>query len=403
MERYVIRVRYRRLAMVMLLVLLPLLLVACSGGSRLSLQELVDAAEPGETIVVPSGTYKENLSIDKSLILEADGEVKVIGVTKAVPAIAVSGDAGIEVAIRGLSVSSSRGSGIKVAGEASLELSNATISRSESGALIARDAAQVALHDCTMRKSPRNGITLTGEASLEARNCQMLSNAAAGFAAVTTGTVRIIGGSVEQNGEYGLNIGGESDIELQDVDIHDNGRGQSTATEFVSLGTVFGSPIGTGIWLRDKATLRLEHCDVSQSEGYGIIAFDDTSVRLYASNVLENGGSGVVLLSSRAHELLDSRIEANGAQGVVVAGAGNLLLDRCTITRNKVGLAVFSIKCYGTESVDHPLRFTGRLQGHDNLIPSPEEPEGNLTAGCCPESTRSLLETPSSDAADFDT
>ena len=50
-----------------------------TGDSDTTITGLIEAAEPGDTIVVPAGTYTEQVTIDRPLTLIADGEVVIDG------------------------------------------------------------------------------------------------------------------------------------------------------------------------------------------------------------------------------------------------------------------------------------------------------------------------------------
>jgi len=63
-------------------------------GSPGYIQDLIDNASPGDTINIPSGTYYENIVIDKSIILVGEDKDKTIidGGSEPVPVVYVSSD-----------------------------------------------------------------------------------------------------------------------------------------------------------------------------------------------------------------------------------------------------------------------------------------------------------------------
>lgn len=71
-----------------------------SGKSPLDLQDLIDSAMSGETIVIPAGTYEGPLVINKPLTIEGAGDVNLVNKSKD-PAIWVIAD---DVHIKGLSI-----------------------------------------------------------------------------------------------------------------------------------------------------------------------------------------------------------------------------------------------------------------------------------------------------------
>jgi len=89
----------------LLTIVLMLVLTACAPQSRASIQSMIDAASAGDTVTIRAGTYDENLSITKALILEADGDVTLRGMIT----IRANG-----VTVRGMTIIYLYGSGIYI-------------------------------------------------------------------------------------------------------------------------------------------------------------------------------------------------------------------------------------------------------------------------------------------------
>jgi len=366
-------------------------LAGCSKGPAVSIQSLIDEADPGATIEVPAGTYRENLSIAKTLTLigltDGDDAVEIVGTEANTPAIAIDGDVDTMVELRGIVVTRSYGAGIDVTGDATATLLSVNVDDTVASGLNVRSDAQVHAVDSTFSNSDRNGATVSGDAQLTAEQCDFLSNAAAGLGIVTTRSVLLDACNVRDNGENGITVGGATHATFRSVRLEDNGGGEPTSANFVTLATAIISQAGTGLWIRDEATVLLEDCLVRTSATTGIIAFEDSSVILRGGEVSYNGEVGLQLLSNGAHVMEDAIISDNSGMGIFLAGTPSVRLDRCSLLRNGWGgLVLYAGSCYGYEATQSPYLFRGALTGSGNVIPGPDEADGNVDLDCCPAS-----------------
>jgi len=378
-------------------------LSACSSGPAISIQSLVEQAALGETVIIPPGTYRENVSISKSITLVGEATdsrgVEIVGNEAHEAAIEITGGAEVQVTLRDIAITRSYSTGITLSGAVTVTLENVQAENCWSSGLSIRDDSHITAIDCAFSESDRNGITITSNGHLDATDCLLEDSAASGLAAVTTGTVTLSSCVIQNNGETGLDIGGETRLELDSVTIADNGSGEPTRAKFVTLGTAITNQSGCGIWMKDDASILLEDCVVSGSMTHGIMAFDNSSVELVASEVSGNGGAGVVLVSDGTHRLQDDVIDSNRGEGVFLARSADVELTGCTISSNEYGgVAIFSTQCYGADASSSSGRYTGHLTGRGNVIPEPDEPAANGTFSCCPESRCMSLELPIEEA-----
>ncbi len=371
-------------------------LTACSSEPPLSIQALIDEASVGATITIPPGTYRENLSISKSVILvgksDDSGGAEVIGTEDGEAAIEIRGD--VEVTLRDILIIRSNGTGISTTTSARATLENVQAMDCASSGLSVRDQSAVVATDCEFSESDRNGITITGDGHLEAGDCLMDGSAASGLAAVTSGSVALTSCVIQNNGETGLDLGGESTLTLRSVTIVDNGSGEPTGERiFVTAGSALTSQNGSGIWIKDNASIFLEDCIVSASVLQGIAASDNASVQLVRSTVSGNGGAGFYSLSNGNHSLQNTVVTGNLGPGLFFTRGGSIEINGCTVTANEYsGVILYNVACYGIDIYGSYYEFVGHLFGTGNIIPGPGEPDENRRSSCCPESLRMSLE-----------
>jgi len=370
------------------------MLVACSGGPAVTIQALIDEAAPGEIVAIPTGTYRENLTISKSIVLTGEVDdsrgVEIVGKGDDEAAIEITGD--VEVSLRAIAITRSKGVGISTADSAHVTLENVQARGCASSGLSIREQSSVTGIDCEFSECDRNGITITGNGQLEASNCLLELNASAGLAAVTTGSISLSSSDIRSNGENGITLAGECSATMLDITVDENGGGPVTAGQFVTLATVFSVVLGTGISLSDQVSLILVDSDVTESERTGIVVFDQARIELRNCRVLSNGQHGVLAVCDGDVFLISSTVGSNAAIGIFVAGKSHFDLESCQVRLNTGGgVAVYSIGCFGLDVYSSPYRFSGPISGANNDITRPGEQEGNSEFGCCPDSLWEIL------------
>ncbi|MBS3787602.1 hypothetical protein KGY79_05325, partial [Candidatus Bipolaricaulota bacterium] len=121
-------------------------LTVCPKCNYLSIQEAIDAAEPGNTVLVKEGLYEESLRINKDITLKGmdSKKVKVTGAEKDRSVLFI-GPADITVRVEGLTFSMSKKpettkggkyhdlSGIRVSGEAKVTIVGCSLLKNKNG------------------------------------------------------------------------------------------------------------------------------------------------------------------------------------------------------------------------------------------------------------------------------
>jgi parallel beta-helix repeat protein len=298
-------------------------------GAR-SLQEAIDAANPGDTLVV-KGTCVGFSTIDKNLTLkgvrnEPFGEPTLDG-SGTTGVLAIAGCCtSLEVAVDNLTITRSGGDGICLCGFAdhTLTLSRTTVS-DNAGIAVTGIAGTVTLIDSTVRGNGdglfagRTGWTLVRSRVLDNRGVGI--GVSRGFASLTDSTVS------------------------------NNGRGISGSQGSLEIsGSIVSDNHGPGITLFSDAGLSLVNSTVSgnttSGSGGGIHAFEQAVAVLVDATItgntagLDGGGISIGPLSS--FTVTNSTVTGNTASrnggGIYITGdldgSGNLTLADSTVSGN---------------------------------------------------------------------
>jgi len=153
-----------------------------------SIQTAVDAAAEGASILIPEGTYREGLRIEKPIILLGEGEVILMPDSEEDPAITVSETSGAE--LRGLEFEG--GTGIEIR-TASCQVADCTFRTTDLGAsVIIFGADTVDFERCTFAGEDRGkGVQLLGDGIVGIDECRFSDlGAGASVGGLVSATIR---------------------------------------------------------------------------------------------------------------------------------------------------------------------------------------------------------------------
>ena len=133
-----------------------------------------------------------------------------------------------------------------------------------------------------------------------------------------------------------------------------------------------------GVLVRGTAHANLTDCTIS--ENYSGIGLLDSSQTTVSGCTISENYAGIGLWDSPQATISDCNISENTDDGIWLEGTAQATIDHNEITNNKYGIALYQRPCYDNDEV-----FAGRLSGSGNLIPGPDELDGNQEGTLCPD------------------
>ncbi|WP_055591265.1 right-handed parallel beta-helix repeat-containing protein [Streptacidiphilus griseoplanus] len=373
--------------------------VTQDGGSRWrrrageyeTLAEAVAAAEPGDTLTLRPGTFRENLVLDKPLSLVASGPLGSVRIEPAggpaltvlaaatvqglvlegqdtsSAAVLVDGPAaaaeiggcrirtvaavGIEVrggarpTVRGCTVENPGGLGVRVRDAAAAAFEECEVGPCGQAGVAVLEGATVRLERSRVHHSAGAGLLLTGEGTTaEAVECEIYEVNGTGVQAEARAAGRLTDCEVHRVTGNGLTLDSAAVLALDGTRIHDvpeNGadlRGRSVLTLERSTIRSFGRN-GLSVW--DAGTrAEASSCEIHDSTGdYPAVWVSDGARVSFTDCRLHDVPDALFVLDRESHaEAVDCSLSQIRSSAVSVSGGATVRLDRCRIQDAGTGL-----------------------------------------------------------------
>ncbi|MFD9129059.1 right-handed parallel beta-helix repeat-containing protein, partial [Kitasatospora sp. NPDC059571] len=272
-------------------------------GDYETLQEALAAAEPGDTVTVRPGTFREAVLVDKALTLraaEGPGSVRIdppAGVPLTVSAAA---------AVHGLVIEGS--------------------DRSLPAVLVTADGAR--LTDCRIDTQAASGVEIADNASAVLRGCTVANPAGLGVRLRPGARAGLQECEVSAAGQAGLAVLGGAAAVLERCRLH--------------------HAAGAGLLLTGEGSgAELTGCEIYEIRGSGVQAEDGAVGRLTDCSVHRVTGNGLTLDTGAELRLTGCRIHELPENAADLRGRSRLQLDGCTL--HDFGRGALSVWDAGTE------------------------------------------------------
>ncbi len=283
-----------------------------------TIQAAINAAQPGDLILVAPGTYKENLTIRKSLELRGTDAGVIVDGSRARSAPTILIQRTRDVIIQNLEITGGR-RGIQVERSRDVIIKNNIIQKNRRQGILVTDNSQSTqiIENKIFDTAPDegnvlgNGIILNGD-----KNAQVLKNFIARSAwsglRLLSAVAHIEGNTFEENQHYGIEIWpnwvDSPDVPSQATVLNNTLTGNVRAGIFIteeSIATIASNQIldtvrdrdnqyGHGIWVADGAQVALTGNVVTGSQGHGLF-IESGRVALKANRVTASGSCGIFI------------------------------------------------------------------------------------------------------------
>ena len=359
-------------------------------GEYTTMAEALAAAEPGDTVAIGPGVFRENVVIDKPLKVraaEGPGTVRIepaagtaltllasatveglilegqdgsapavlIGagqgeltdcriVTRSSVGIEVRGGAG-PFAVRRCTVDNPGGLGIRIADGSAALFEECEILGAAQAGVVVRTGATARLERCRVHHTTGAGLVLTGEGSaVDAVGCEFSEINGNGIQAEDRSVGRLADCAVHRVTDNGLALDSEARLELAGSRIHDvpenaaDLRGRSTLLLERTVLRSFGKN-GLSVW-DAGSEVEATGCEVRDSTGDypAVWVIDGARVKLTDCRVHDVPDALFVLDRGSAAEAVDCSFTQVRKTAVSVSGGASLRMDRGRIQDANVGL-----------------------------------------------------------------
>ncbi|MGB7532639.1 MAG: NosD domain-containing protein [Halobacteriota archaeon] len=327
-------------------------LIECPFANYTKIQDAIDAAEKGDTIIVCSGTYYENVHIDKTLTIIGSGAENTIidsaGVST-VDTVGISGDVRGCV-FKGFTIRNSwfGYSGIRVYSVNHCDISDNYIEITED---TSETSYGIYLTNSKYCNLSNNTIIATSRYDIGIKLKDSDSNVA----------YKNDVSSSDQSSSYGAYIEeGSNDNKFIENEFYDNYYGikfESSEHNVIWKNDVYSNK-GDGIWCDECVDTELADNDVYSNTRYGIYCDDckDTLIsenEVYSNNnrgvylrncdegenkiinnVIHDDKQGIYLQNCDGNEIINNEILSNTQQGIYLSGCDDIKIIVNTVQSN---------------------------------------------------------------------
>ncbi|PTY03493.1 hypothetical protein DB346_06345 [Verrucomicrobia bacterium LW23] len=369
------------------------LIVSKSGlGDFDTIEAAVNAALPGNIIMVQAGVYNESLLIRRNVtlladlssgqvILNSDGscldvqaDVSITGFTMQAYTDAVATPASLvrvqrgRAMLLGCSMGGPCSAAVEVFGGASATLDTCTIFKSSGCGLLLRPDGAAQVEGCRIQRTsesavmvePRGRITINrsvlekcghsgiqaeADAIVVANECEITGHNRACVFLKSTGSADFDACQIGGGQAFGVHVSGAavsldncivSECKQAGISLNSGARLDATSTQVLDNKE-------EGIVAVGRSTIGLVKCQVQRQVLYGMYVTEASVLELVACMISHNTGAGIGVNGTSRLELQDTVVQENKGGGIVLTNESTMAMRDSAVIRNVgTGLLVSS-------------------------------------------------------------
>lgn len=278
-----------------------------------TIQEAIDAANPGDTIQVWNGVYVENIIVNKTVSLIGNSSATtIIDGNQAGNTVYINSDL---VNITGFSIRNASWNGIQADQSSHIKIDACNISSNNQVAIYFYDIYNGTIKNSDIISNKGGGIVLQdwGTRYTTIENCDIDNNTGIGIQFVMGGRdTQIIGCNISRSTQNAITMWNTDNLLLKDTNIFKN---------------------WAGMWSDYNSFITIDGCDFYSNGQYGVYLWGGQGHVVKNCNFTSNNGIGI-RLQYMSQFIIDNTSFTNHGTGIYVDGVGEIQITNSSIVNS---------------------------------------------------------------------
>jgi F-box protein 11 len=320
--------------------------VSSSGsGQYATIDEALQNAQSGDTILVKPGSYTETITITQPVEIVGDGAVEQIVVsTNGAPCLRMQTDMAV---VRGLTLQTHAGkerqqlSAVEIS-RGRLELTDCQItSECGPGISISGPATNPSIQRCTLVQCKEGGLLISEQAQGNIEHCVIRNNNRAGIIITQKSHPTLRACTISENRTVGILV-------------YDHGEGQILQCD------IFANTVAA-VEIRQGGNPLIQGCTLHKETGKGILIWEHGQGRIEDCDIANNILAGIEIRTGGNPVVRNCKIHDSKWSGLLIWEHGRGIIEACDIFNNT--LAEVEIRQGGDPLLKNCTLHSGKGRG----------------------------------------